>query len=309
MKKHLWKKAAAAGLSLSLALGAVPAPAYAAPLYGSALKEIQTAGCTALMVSGLTRESMMAASAAVSETDAGPGVEAESQSEEALPQEREVAESEVDAFFADSVLVGDSVMLGYRNYCMRSTDPFLKSLRFLASGSFSVHNALWPVNDKSVHPIYQGAQRPVWESISLMQANKVFLFFGLNDLNMGDDTCECYQQVVANIKQLSPNASIHIISMTYTLKGKGKGKLNNDNIRLFNSQMQQIAAENGWGFIDMATPLSDANGDLAAEYCSDNYVHQSRAAYQVWTNVLRQYAKDQLKYTPAPQTAEQAVQS
>ncbi len=250
----------------------------------SGLAALQRTGVATVEIEGISSES-----------------EAAQENEEEVLQEREVSEAEIDAFYNGSVLVGDSVMLGFRNYCMRSSDPFLKSFNFLASGSFSVHNALWPVSSKSVHPIYQGAQRPVWESLALMQAKKVFLFFGLNDLNMGNDTCECYQQVVANIKQLCPDAEIHIMSMTYTLRGKGKGRLNNDNIRVFNAQMKEIAEANGWGYIDLATPLSDANGDLAPEYCSDNYVHQTSAAYQVWTNVLRQYARDQLKYTPAPE--------
>lgn len=294
MKRQLsWKKKAIAGLSAALLLGMSGFPAMAGKkvqIASAELKNVASAAVRAAGIAGTIETGVNGTSDAVKDENAAP-----------KQQEREVADSEIDSFFADSVLVGDSVMMGYRNYCMRSQEPFLKSLKFLASGSFSVHNALWPVNDESVHPLYQGAQRPVWESISLMQAKKVFMFFGLNDLNMGNDTIPCYQQVIGNIKQLSPDAQIHIISMTYTLKGKGKGKLNNDNIRAFNSQLRQLAADNGYGFIDMATALADTNGDLAAEYCSDNYVHQSRAAYQVWTNVLRQYAKDCLKYTPAPE--------
>ncbi|MEY8336825.1 GDSL-type esterase/lipase family protein [Lachnospiraceae bacterium 62-35] len=285
MKKTFsWKKAAVIGLSTAMLLGTTGTSAFAGNTNMAASVEVKTvAGATIKAMSIAYETKTVNRETSAKTEDAAEG------------QEREIGESEIDSYFKDSVIVGDSIMLGYRNYCMKSNDPFLRSLSFLASGSFSVHNALWPVNDKSVHPIYQGAQRPVWESISMMGAKKVFMFFGLNDLNMGDDTCELYQQVIGNIKELSPDAEIHVIAMTYTLKGKGKGKLNNNNIRAFNVQLKGLAEENGWGFIDMATPLSDANGDLAAEYCSDDYVHQSRAAYQVWTNVLRQYAKDQLK--------------
>ncbi|WP_181995671.1 GDSL-type esterase/lipase family protein [Clostridium sp. AM58-1XD] len=321
-KELIWKKAVVVGLSAALLLGAVGFPVLAG-VQGKGAEETSVAESTAAETSQAQESETVAESGTAQEvTGAGQTEAAESQEESASqaetssseetaaseettaaeePTEREVAESEIDAFFADSVLVGDSVMMGYRNYCMKSGDGFLKSLNFLASGSYSVHNALWPVSKKSVHPIYQGAQRPVWESIALMQKDKVFMFFGLNDLNMGDDTCERYQEVINNIKQLSPDAQFYIISMTYTLRGKGRGKLNNNNIRVFNAQMQQMAAANGWGFVDLATALADANGDLAPAYCSDNYVHQSAAAYQVWTNVLRQYARDQLKFTPAPE--------
>lgn len=220
--------------------------------------------------------------------------------EEAAATGRTVADLKIDAYFADSVIVGDSIVLGYRNYCMKSADASLKSMRFLAAGSFSVHNALWPVSEKSVHPLYKGKQQPVWESISMMGAKSVFLFFGMNDLGVDDDTCKCYQEVIGHIRELNPDVDIHIISMTYTLKGQGKKRLNNDNIRVFNEEMKALAETNGWGFIDMATPLADSEGNLAAEYCSDGFVHQTAAAYEIWTDVLRKYVGEKIGY-PVPE--------
>lgn len=233
--------------------------------------------------------------------ETNPGEQQETAPEAAWPEENSVSvtEEQIDAYFDGSVFVGDSVMTGFRNYAMRRTDTYLGRMQFLAAGSFSVHNALGPITSKSTHPLYQGQQRYIWESLNMMQAKKVFLFFGLNDMNMGtlENTCDCYTQVIANIKSTCPEAEIHIISMTYTIKGKGKQNLNNDNIRRFNGMLKDMALSNGWGFIDLATPLSDANGDLEPAYCSDNYVHHTNAAYEIWSSVLRQYAKSQLDGT------------
>ncbi len=136
-----------------------------------------------------------------------------------------VEEADIDAFLKDSVIIGDSIVLGYRNYCAKSEDEVLKSIKFLAAGNFSAHNAFWEVSSKSVHPLYQGEQHPVWESVSLMGAKNIFICLGLNDLNIDDKTCEYYQQLISNILELCPEASINIISMTYTLKDQGIGKL------------------------------------------------------------------------------------
>ena len=106
-----------------------------------------------------------------------------------------------------------------------------------------------------------------------------------------------YAQVIANIKGTCPDAEIHLMSMTYTLRGKGKGNLTNPNIRRFNEMLKQMARDNGWGFVDIANPLADANGDLLPAYCSDHYVHQTNAAYDVWSVVLRDYARSQLDET------------
>ena len=229
----------------------------------------------------------------------------DTQSTAEITQETPAAETEVvkddteekiDAYYAESVFVGDSIMRGFRNYCMKQKGSFLNNIQFLASGSFSVTNSLWDITEKSVHPVYQGEKRQVWDSISMMNVKRVFLFLGMNDLNVSglEGTVEKYKQLIANIKEKSPDVEIHIMSMTYTLKGAGKGKLNNDTIREFNVLLQEMVVENGWGYMDMATPLADANGDLAAPYCSDSFVHQTNAAYDVWTGVIRQYARLQL---------------
>ena len=232
---------------------------------------------------------------AVAESSAAETAQAAKESAaETKASGREVTEEEIDAFYADAVLVGDSVMLGFRNYAQKSGDPFLKSMGILCAGSFSVHNSFDPVNSKSVHPVYQGKQRHVWESIAMMGRKQVFLFFGLNDIALDDNTPALYKQLVARIKEQSPEAQIHIISMTYVAAGAGKKRLNNTNIRAFNATMKEIAAKEGWGFVNMADPLADGNGDLAKAYCSDNYVHQTPAAYKVWTGVLRAYARELL---------------
>ena len=232
---------------------------------------------------------------AVAESSAAETAQAAKESAaETKASGREVTEEEIDAFYADAVLVGDSVILGFRNYAQKSGDPFLKSMGILCAGSFSVHNSFDPVNSKSVHPVYQGKQRHVWESIAMMGRKQVFLFFGLNDIALDDNTPALYKQLVARIKEQSPEAQIHIISMTYVAAGAGKKRLNNTNIRAFNATMKEIAAKEGWGFVNMADPLADGNGDLAKAYCSDNYVHQTPAAYKVWTGVLRAYARELL---------------
>ena len=279
IKKHLKYNLLTAGMTLTLVVSN-PTTAYVYASENTALD--QSAGTTTTVE--MTQET---------------STETTTEETAALTDIMEISDTEIDTYFADSVFVGDSIMLGFRNYCMKQKDSFLNDIQFLAAGSFSVSNSLWDVTEKSVHPVYQGKKRHVWESISMMTPKRVFLFFGMNDLNISglEGTCQKYQQLINNIKEKSPDVEIHIISMTYTLKGAGKGKLKNDIIREFNILLQDMAEENGWGFMDMATPLSDENGDLAANYCSDGYVHQSRAAYDVWSTVIRDYARAQLNGT------------
>lgn len=229
-----------------------------------------------------------AGEAAQSGEDAGDGEEGEALEENA---------EEIDAYFDDSVFVGDSIMLGFRNYAMKRQDTFLSRMGFLAAGSYSANNALWDVDDKSVHPVYQGEQRQVWESISLMGSKKVFLMLGMNDLNITgvEGSSEKYEELIGKIQEKNPDAEIIIMSMTYILKGKETGKLENDTIREFNGLLEAMAEKNGWGYVDVADALADENGDLAEEYCSDGFAHQNPEAYDVWVSVLRKYADEHLE--------------
>lgn len=204
-------------------------------------------------------------------------------------------EQKILEFFENTVYTGDSVLLGFRNYCARSEDPLCRELDFLASGSYSLHNAFVEVGDKSIHPLYQGQQYPLWESIPMMGAKRVFLFFGINDVAWGvQDAVNMYPLLIDRIVEAAPGIDVTIISATYTLAGAGKGGITNANIAEFNEGVKKVAAERGWGFIDLANTLSDGNGNLAPEYCSDGFLHETQAAYDVWYLMMKAYAAERL---------------
>lgn len=203
-----------------------------------------------------------------------------------------IISEDADQFFKKSVFIGDSVMMGFRNYVMGQPAGFLGAPEFLVSGSFSVRMALNTISKDTIHPIYQGEQRYIWDSISMMGAKKVFLLFGLNDIGMEgvDGTCENYLAVIDKIKEVNPEADIYVISTTNMLTGSEKGSLNNENIRLLNQKMKQYCDGGAAEYIDITSFLIGEDGGLKAEFCSDEYVHQTYAAYDIWTQVLRNYA-------------------
>ena len=216
---------------------------------------------------------------------------------ELTPEEKE-REEKIDAYFDGAVFVGDSIMLGFRNYAMKRQDTFLSKFQFLAAGSYSANNALWELGNKeSVHPVYKGEPRYVWDSIAMMGGKKVFIMLGMNDLNVTglDGSWEKYEELIGKIKESSPDAEIHLMSMTYILHGKEVGKLENNTIREYNGILRKMAEEKGLGYVNVADALADGNGDLAAEYCSDEFAHQNPEAYDIWVSVLRDYAKGELE--------------
>lgn len=214
-----------------------------------------------------------------------PPAEAEGSGAEQLTEEQ-LAE-----FYGDSVFIGDSIMQGFQNYSA-GRDTFVHEIEFLAATSYSANNALKPVKGKNVHPKYKDKKYQLWDAVPLVGKKRAFILLGTNDLvSRGPERSrDKYKELIDKVLETSPDLEIHIISVTYTLKGKEKGCLCNSNIDAYNALLQEMAEENGWGYVDLCTPLSDGEGNLAEEYCSDKFVHLTRAAYKLWEPVLADYA-------------------
>lgn len=207
-------------------------------------------------------------------------------------------EEEIANYFQGAYVTGDSVAYGFQLYANRQkgSNAILQNLGFLTRGSFSAHNAFMAISKKSVHPTYQGAQHHIWDSLQMVGAKHVFMFFGLNDLNIGgvDSTVDYYVRLINQIRAVNPDIAFTIISTTPMYQGSEKGKLTNANIAALNARMQALCTENGWGYLDIASHLKAANGTLAAQYCSDHYVHETNAAYAIWLQCFHDYAQEKL---------------
>ncbi|MBQ1521122.1 MAG: hypothetical protein IIZ56_06545 [Clostridia bacterium] len=212
-----------------------------------------------------------------------------------------VPASEAEAWFSDAVFVGDSIMLGWKNFnnAMLGTNPdFFGQTRFLCEGSYGAGHALEPVSDKSLHPLYRGEQHLLWDSIQMMGAKKAFICFGLNDVAIYgvDGTAENFRKLCDKIIENSPDVKIYIISSMYLIDDSNMKALTNKNLRALNDKLRALCAEKGYGFVDIGSHLVGEDGYLKAEYCSDNYVHQTNAAYKVWADILRSLAAHNIKW-------------
>lgn len=199
-------------------------------------------------------------------------------------------------FFGNSAFIGDSVMLGMSNYATKKGGDFLGGPLFLVAGSFSAAHALQKVSSESPHPLYKGERRLIEDSIKQSGVDKVFLFFGLNDIGLYgvEKTVENYQTIIKRIKDKSPSVNIIIISTTYMLTPKEGKLLNNSNIAKLNNQMREFCSQNNYGFIDIANHIGDETNGLKEKYCSDGYLHENELAYDVWVKQLCQYAQRSL---------------
>ena len=229
-----------------------------------------------------------------------------------------LTEEELKAYYSDAVFIGDSIMIGFRNYSAKQ-ETYVHDIQFLAVGSYSAFNAMKPVSADNVHPVYKGKKYQVWDAVPLIGSKRAFILLGMNDISiLGlEGARDKYKELIDKILETSPDIEIHIISVTYTLADQGIGKLNNENLAKYNILLQEMAEENDWGYIDLCTPISDGKGNLAKEYCSDGFVHLSPSAYTLWESKLTDYANEQAaleeeeteEETASNQTSQKETQS
>lgn len=215
-----------------------------------------------------------------------------------------VSEAEAEAWFEDAVFVGDSIMLGWKNYNnshLEANPAFFGPTHFLCEGSYGAGHALEPVSSSSLHPLYKGEQHLLWDSIEMMGAKKVFICFGLNDVAIYgvEGTANNFRTLCDKILEKTPDAKIFIISSMYLMDDSHQKKLTNENLRILNGLLRNMCSERGFGFVDIASHLVGEDGYLKTEYCSDPQsntpCHHTTAAYNIWAQILRSVAARDIK--------------
>ncbi len=208
----------------------------------------------------------------------------------------EVPESEAvpPGWFDDAVFCGDSISTWLANY---TGDAGLGNATFLTATSFGIVNALSPVTGSSVHPSYQGTKMKLEDAIAKCGASKVYLMFGINDIDYGIDTATAYYvELVNNILEASPDVQIYIESVTPMLSNSTRAteKLNNATIKAFNDKMKEYCQANGWNYLDINSVYADEHGGLRADACSDASsmgLHITYEATSDWVNYLRTHTR------------------
>lgn len=195
------------------------------------------------------------------------------------------------AYYSRAVFIGDSVMVGFKNYVKANPGCNMAQAQFLTKTSYSAWHAVRDVSKDKLQPEYNGVKQNVWTSVSMMDVDRVFMMFGTNDLIMANvnKTAENIMTVAKKIQEAKPGVEIHIISMEPVYSTTNKGGLNNATVVDLNNTLKTLCAENGYGFVDIHSSLIGADGSINPKYSSDKYVHQNYKGYAVWDGVLNDY--------------------
>lgn len=191
---------------------------------------------------------------------------------------------------SESVFIGDSVSLGFARYCAQK--GIMSDTVFLTAGSYSLEYALSNnvSEDKGYsHPMYKGKETPVVKAVADIKPKNVYICLGINDIAKSgvEGTVRNYCKLINAIRKEVPDANIYVVSTTFLVETAQKTNLNNLNLANLNHNMKLLCLKNdNLNYIDIMTPLQDDKYALSAEYCSDEYIHQTDTAYAIWANAL-----------------------
>ncbi|MCR5409425.1 MAG: hypothetical protein K6E90_00420 [Lachnospiraceae bacterium] len=194
----------------------------------------------------------------------------------------------VDAFLSQSVFIGNSVGEGLTMYNNANGKVPLGNATMLTRVSYSFHA---DKNSMSKYlPRYNGTPMRAKDAIKQCDAHYAFICMGTNEL-VGNASAENayakYQEYLNEIFAENPQVTIFIESCPPTRPGSN---VNNAKVTTFNGYMKSYCDQfPNMNYVDIATPMMDETGYLAAGLSSDGSVHLTNKAYEIWANTIRAY--------------------
>lgn len=222
------------------------------------------------------------------------------------PSSSAVSPDQLEAYFEDTVFIGDSIMEGIRQYVAknRAKEPTLGSAQFLTSTiGVSVADLLEGEKEGPFYR-YNGKSQPLLQILSQMECRRIFLQLGLNDMAAAnpvvEKSIEQYAQLVDLLQSAVPGAEIIIITnppkvaSTWLPSYTPNRSFGNKLIAEYVDALVRMCDDRGIPCVDAHTALLDANGALPDNYCRDGFVHLNDAGSKVVVEELYRFAAERI---------------
>ena len=182
-----------------------------------------------------------------------------------------------DSFFADTAILGNSLIDGLRGYSN------LKTPDYYCATSMSVISALY-TKDVLLQDGTYGTQL---EAMAQKQYGKIYIELGINEIGSSPDYfISLYRDLLDQIRAAQPNADIYIMAVTPTSRAKDGSSFSRERVIMYNEALYDLAAQWGCYYLDDFTPLADSEGYLPDSETFDG-VHFTVAKYADWEEIIR----------------------
>jgi lysophospholipase L1-like esterase len=172
--------------------------------------------------------------------------------------------------YSHVVLLGDSITEGFK------VDKWFPFRRVLNRGIGSdIIGVARDSDDK------RGVIQRLDSSVFDCGASHVFLLIGINDF--GDDRtvevmADGYRTILKTIKERRPETVVHVQSL---MPARGAHTRHQEKILKFNTELQRLAREFDFPYVDLHSLLKDSKGELKEE-CTYDGLHLNDQGYSIW---------------------------
>ncbi|MCD8095269.1 MAG: GDSL-type esterase/lipase family protein [Ruminococcus sp.] len=184
-----------------------------------------------------------------------------------------------DDDFSDACFIGDSRTVGLGMNCDKPDADFY------ASQGLSINKAL---TDEIV-TLDDGSTGTVIDGVSQKDYKRIFIMFGINEIGWPypDNFVDYYIELVEEIEQAAPNATIYIQSVlpVSDTAVETNEVFTNENVDAFNEYVKQAADETDTVYLDINQYFKDEDGSLPEDAATDG-IHFTRDYYLLWIDIL-----------------------
>ena len=215
--------------------------------------------------------------------------------------DEQLDEGYLDAWFDDSVMVGDSIVAGLGRYVTGERDkgrPCLGKMRIVGVGGLTLRKALAAEQKKTDGAlVFRSRFMTVSEVVEETQAKSLFILVGVRDLESysSEALIDAYDTFISIIKENHPDLRIYVHSLMPMLKGFSMSvRQTADMNRAANEKLRAFCEEKGYTYLELADLIRDEEGYLKYEYSGTDYsFHPNDIARAIWVRLLRSCARDE----------------
>ena len=182
------------------------------------------------------------------------------------------------SYFDDALFIGDSRTVGLHDYSGWDNATYYASIGLTVYDLFTK-----PVVEEN------GTTITIEQALTEHKFGKIYLMIGINEMGTGtiDSFMEAYQNAVAHLQELQPDAILFVEGIMYVKKEKSDTDpiFNNPNIQARNDRIAALADNKKIFYIDVNEVVTDETGNLNPEYTYDA-VHLLGRYYSIWTDFL-----------------------
>lgn len=133
------------------------------------------------------------------------------------------------------------------------------------------------------------------DQVIALKPAQIFLMIGTNDLCYGrpiPKIIENYRHILTRFHMELPNTQVYVQSILPFNDQifPSRGLRSNKEIAKLNKEIEHLATELGYRYIDLTTNFKGPDGRLPVQYTSDG-LHLSEAAYLVWRDQIKHLVK------------------